>query len=160
MPKIPILLCTTRNDPEKWKCHQTGTFLALSQYWNVSHQLIIASCEIIVNLDWSGSNMGNININININIWQRWYTCGRLEVEFPNGIRGCSLHVDERSLNYFLGHLHKIQTVQNPCALDNLTVSRCLKATSTDEMHKALTIAIGEGEWKPTNPDINILDRN
>ena len=92
-------------------------------------------------------------------IWQKWYTCGHLEVEFPNGICGSSLHVDEQALNYFLGHLHKIQTVQSPCALDYLTVSRCLKATSTDEMHlKALSIAFKEEEWKATNP--GILDRN
>ena len=54
--------------------------------------------------------------------------------------------MDEQALNYFLGHLHKIQTVQSPCALDYLTVSRCLKVTSTDEMHlKALSIAFREG---------------
>ena len=29
LPKIPILLCTPRNDPKKWKCHHTGAFLAL-----------------------------------------------------------------------------------------------------------------------------------
>ena len=82
-------------------------------------------------------------------------------MEFPNGIRGSSLHVDEPSLNFFLGHLHKIETVQSPCALDYLTVSRCLKATSCDEMHlTALSVAFGEGECKATNPDINILDRN